>query len=164
MCPWIIGYESLTNQQLDVLKYAGSTQERQPDRHQFNSLFLTTTWVSRHQRGIANLDFNQARDDEVAVASAGPLCKSFAPRSRQTTTPAPHHSFLMGQMLFLTPNQQCESTESNTEGKTHSTLNNTFITIPRCKLWRATSTSWSTCTLFNVVCVISTTNNAKHQQ
>ena len=31
----------------------------------------------------------------VAVASAGPLCKS-APRSRQITTPTPHHSVFYG--------------------------------------------------------------------
>jgi len=35
------------------------------------------------------VDFNEARDDGVAVASAGP---SFAPRSSQITIPAPHHS------------------------------------------------------------------------
>ena len=38
-------------------------------------------------------------------------CKS-APRSRQITTPAPHHSkFFTGRMPFLPPNQQCQSTE-----------------------------------------------------
>jgi len=30
------------------------------------------TWVSRHQQGKTILDFNRARDDGVAVASAGP--------------------------------------------------------------------------------------------
>jgi len=35
-----------------------------------------------------------------------------APCSRQITTPALHHSILFaGQMLFLMPNQQCQSTE-----------------------------------------------------
>jgi len=29
-----------------------------------------TTWVSQHQK--TNVDFNEARDDWVAVASAGP--------------------------------------------------------------------------------------------
>jgi len=38
------------------------------------------------------------------------VCKS-APRSRQITTPAPHHSFFTGRMPFLPPNQQCQSTE-----------------------------------------------------
>ena len=39
------------------------------------------------------------------------ICKS-APRSRQTTMPAPHHSvFFTGQMPFLPPYQQCQSTE-----------------------------------------------------
>jgi len=37
-------------------------------------------------------------------------CKS-APRSRQITTPAPHHSVFTGRMPFLRPNQQRQSTE-----------------------------------------------------
>jgi len=40
--------------------------------HPFNSLFSRTTWVSRHQKGRTILDFNEARDDGVAVALAGP--------------------------------------------------------------------------------------------
>ena len=38
------------------------------------------------------------------------ICKP-APRSRQTTTPTPHHSFFTGRMPFLPPNQQRQSTE-----------------------------------------------------
>ena len=38
------------------------------------------------------------------------ICKS-APRSRQTTTPAPHHSVFTGRMPFLPSNQQHQSTE-----------------------------------------------------
>ena len=39
------------------------------------------------------------------------ICKS-APRSRQITTPAPHHSvYFTGRMPFLPPNQQRQSTE-----------------------------------------------------
>ena len=38
------------------------------------------------------------------------ICKS-ALRSRQITTPAPHHSFFTCRMPFLPPNQQCQSTE-----------------------------------------------------
>jgi len=37
-------------------------------------------------------------------------CKS-APRSRQITTPAPHHSVFTGRMPFLPPKQQRQSTE-----------------------------------------------------
>ena len=40
------------------------------------------------------------------------ICKS-APRSRQITTPAPHYSVFTGRMLFLPPNQQCQSSEGN---------------------------------------------------
>jgi len=53
------------------------------------------------------------RDDGVAVASAEPLYKSFAPRSRQVTMPAPHHSIFTGRMFFLTPNQQCQCTDGS---------------------------------------------------
>ena len=38
------------------------------------------------------------------------VCKS-APRSRQMTTPAPHHSVFYRPMPFLPPNQQRQSTE-----------------------------------------------------
>jgi len=60
-----------------------------------------------------NLDFNEARDNEVAVALAGPYANHFVYCSRQTTTPAPNHSVFTGRMLFLTPNQQCQSTGGN---------------------------------------------------
>jgi len=39
------------------------------------------------------------------------ICKQSAPRSRQITTPTPYHSIFTGRMLFLTPNEQCQSTE-----------------------------------------------------
>jgi len=39
------------------------------------------------------------------------MCKSFAPRFGQITMPASHHSIFTGRMLFLIPNQQCQSTE-----------------------------------------------------
>jgi len=36
---------------------------------------------------------------------------TFAPCSRQITTPTPHHLIFTGQMLFLTSEQQHQSTE-----------------------------------------------------
>ena len=39
------------------------------------------------------------------------ICKQSVPRSRQITTPTPHRSVFTGRMLFLTPNQQRQSTE-----------------------------------------------------
>ena len=41
------------------------------------------------------------------------ICKQSAPCSRQITTSTPHHSIFTGRMLFLMPNQQCQSTEGN---------------------------------------------------
>jgi len=40
------------------------------------------------------------------------ICKWFAPRSRQITTPVPHHSVFTGWMPFLPPNQHRQSTEA----------------------------------------------------
>jgi len=40
------------------------------------------------------------------------ICKS-APRSRQITMPAHHHSAFTGQVPFLVPNQRHQSTEGN---------------------------------------------------
>ena len=53
-----------------------------------------------------NLDFTEARDSDISWA----ICMS-APRSRQITTPAPHHSVFYRPDAFLPPNQQHQSTE-----------------------------------------------------
>jgi len=61
--------------------------------HPFNGLFSRTTWVSQYQKSKTSLDLNEARDDGVLECSgiSWSICK-YAPRSRQITTPTPHHS------------------------------------------------------------------------
>jgi len=49
--------------------------------------------VSRYQKGKTNLDFTEARDSQWQWHHLGHM--QSAPRSRQTTTPAPHHSELV---------------------------------------------------------------------
>jgi len=58
--------------------------------HPFNGPLSGTTRVSRYQKGKTNLDFTGARDSVWQWYQLG-MCKSAA-RSRQITTPAPHHS------------------------------------------------------------------------
>jgi len=58
--------------------------------HPFNGPLSGTTRVSRYEKGKTNLDFIGARDSEWQWHQLG-MCKS-APRSRQITTPASHHS------------------------------------------------------------------------
>ena len=41
------------------------------------------------------------------------ICKQSAPRSRQITTPTPHHSIFTGRMLFTTPNGTFEKWSRN---------------------------------------------------
>ena len=70
-----------------------------------------TSWVSRYHKGKTSLDLNEAGGDGVWGCSgiSWTICKQSASRSRQVTTPASHHSVCTGRMLFLTPNQQCQS-------------------------------------------------------
>jgi len=74
--------------------------------HPFNGPFSGTTRVSQYQKGNTNLDFT-----EETVSGSGISWAKSAPYSRQTTTPAPHHSVFTGRMPFLPPNQQRQSTE-----------------------------------------------------
>jgi len=61
-----------------------------PHTHPFNGPFSGTTRVSWYQKGKTNLDFTEARDSEWQWHQLA-ICKS-APRSREITTPATHHS------------------------------------------------------------------------
>ena len=85
--------------------------------HPFNGLFFRTTWVSQYQKGETCLDLNVARDDGVWGCSgiSWTICKQSAPHSRQITTPAPLQSIFPGRMVFLTTNQQCQSTEGKVQ-------------------------------------------------
>jgi len=71
---------------IDILpimhKFYGSATHTHP----FNSPFSGTTQVSRYQKDETSLDFTEARYSEWRW---NPLS---APRSKQITMPAPHHS------------------------------------------------------------------------
>jgi len=58
--------------------------------HTFNGPISGTNQVSWYQKGKTNLDFTEAMSGS-GISWA--ICKS-APRSRQITMPAPHHSVL----------------------------------------------------------------------
>ena len=63
---------------------------------------IKTIWILLKQKTVSGSGISWA------------ICKS-APRSRQITTPAPHHSDFTGRMPFLPPNQQRQSTEGTTK-------------------------------------------------
>ena len=67
-----------------------------------------TTHVSRYQKVPIWILLKQETVSGSGISWA--ICKS-APRSRQITTSAPHHSVSTGRMPFLPPNRQCQSTE-----------------------------------------------------
>ena len=74
--------------------------------HPFNCLFSRTTWKSRYQKGEkTSLDLNEAKDN-------GGLGMQWHQLDHMQTIcillhTEPHHT---GRMIFLTPNQQCQST------------------------------------------------------
>jgi len=93
--------------------------------HLFIGTLSRTTQVSRYQKGKINLDFTK----QETVSGSGiswAICKS-ATISKQTTTPAPHHSVFTGRMPFLLPNQQHQSTE----GKPVNQLNKNDFQIKK---------------------------------
>jgi len=80
--------------------------------HTFNGPFSGTTRrtrVSRYQKGQTNLDF--AEEETLSNSGISWAIYKSAPRSRQITTPSPHHSVFTDRMLFLPHNQQRQSTE-----------------------------------------------------
>ena len=80
--------------------------------HLFNGLFSRTTWVSRYQKGKISLDLNEARDHgDLGWQWRQPDRMQIICTPLQTTTSTRQHSIFTSQRLFLTPNQQCQSTE-----------------------------------------------------
>jgi len=71
-----------------------------------------TTQVSWYWKGKTKTNRNFLEQETVSGSGISwAICKS-APRPRQVTTPAPHHSlFYWLDMPFLPPNQQHPSTE-----------------------------------------------------
>jgi len=77
--------------------------------HPFNGPLSGTTRVSRYQKGKPILILLK-QETVTGSGISWAICKS-APCSRETTTPALHHSVFTGQMPFLLSNQQRQSTE-----------------------------------------------------
>jgi len=75
----------------------------QTHTHPFNGLFSRSTWLSQYDKGkrFWTLIKQWHQLDHMQL-----ICTSL-----QTATH--HHSFFIGQMLFLPPNQQRQSTEGN---------------------------------------------------
>ena len=76
----------------------------------FNGLLSRTTRIGRYQKDKPFWIFLKQRW-WVGSGISWTICKSSVPSSTQVTMPAPHHSFFMGRMLFLPPNQRCQRSE-----------------------------------------------------
>ena len=67
------------------------------------------------------------------------ICKQSAPCCRQITTSTPYHPIFTGQMLFLTPNKHCQSTEGTLRWCTFLICNSGAV--------NSTSPWWVTCSI-----------------
>jgi len=78
-----------------------------------HDLFSRTSCVSLHQKGETSLDLNEARDDGVwgrqwhQLDHMQTICTSLQTDNHMNTSALN----FAGWMLFLTPNQRCQSTE-----------------------------------------------------
>jgi len=77
--------------------------------HPFYGPLSGTTRVSRCQKGKTNLDFSEARDSEWQWHQLGHASLHLAADRQQRQYPTAQ--FFTGQMPFLSPNQQRQSTE-----------------------------------------------------
>jgi len=81
--------------------------------HLFNGLFARTTWISRYQKGKTSLDLNEAKDDKVLgwqwhqLDHMQTVCTLLQTDNHTNTSSLNFYR----PVLFLTPNQQCQSTE-----------------------------------------------------
>ena len=82
--------------------------------HPSNGLFSSTTWLSWYQKGKTSLDLNEARGDGVSGCSgiSWTICKQSAPRSRQRTTPTPHHSILQVECSSWCPTNSVKAPQA----------------------------------------------------
>jgi len=53
------------------------------------------------------------------------ICKQYAPRSRQITTPTPHQSIFTGQVLFLCPTNSDKALKATTATRIQNTKTET---------------------------------------
>jgi len=80
--------------------------------HTHLSAFCTGLSGSADTRKVKPIWILLKQETVSGISISWAICKS-ASRSRQITLPAPHHSSFTGQMPFLPPNQQHQSTEGN---------------------------------------------------
>ena len=81
--------------------------------HYYYNRLMDSFPVRRYQKGKTGRDLNEARGDGVLGWQWHQLdhMQTSTPHCRQITTPTPRHSIFTGCMPFLTPKQQCQSTE-----------------------------------------------------
>ena len=83
--------------------------------HPLNGLFSRTTRVSQYQKGKSSPDLNEARDDGVyrwqwhQLDHMQTICTLLQTDNHTNTSSLNVFTF---QMLFLMPDQQCQSTET----------------------------------------------------
>jgi len=89
--------------------------------HPFNGHFSGTTQLSRYQKGKTSLDFTEARDSEWQWHQLEHIqvCTSLQTDNHASTPPL----CFTGQMPFLPPNQQRQSTEGNLSSFDYSVIN-----------------------------------------
>ena len=104
--------KNLNSKKQSVLITSGLRWCTHTHTHPFNGSFSGTTRVGRYQKGKTSLDFTEARDSEWQWHQLGHMqvCISLQTDNHASTPPL---CFFTGQMPFLPPNQQHQSTEGS---------------------------------------------------
>jgi len=97
-----------------------------PEKGPLNGCVCVCTQLSRYQKGKTNLDFSEARDSEWQWHQLGNMqvCTLLQTDNDSSTPPL---SFFTGQMPFLPPNQQRQSTEDYSTIDLDSAAHHEFV-------------------------------------
>jgi len=102
----------------------------------YTCLTAGTTQVSRYQKSKTNQDFTEARDSEWQWHQQGHMqvCTS---RSRQITTPAPHHSvFLQAGCPSCRPTNSVRALKAKVSHDNFDNKQSMMMTMMTCKSFR----------------------------
>ena len=115
---WAVG-TTCTDRWLTLKECRCGSQNGRQNTHPFNGPLSTTTWVSQYQKGKTNLDFTEARDSEWQWHQLGhvQVCTLLQIDNHASTPPL---SFFTGQIPFLPPSQQRQSTEGRNGRQKHN--------------------------------------------
>jgi len=97
----------------------------------FSGLFSRTTWVSRYQKDKISPYLNETRDNGVqgCIGISYTTCKPISTLLQTDNHTNTSSVNFTGWMLFVTPNQQCQSIEGTVRANSKYECSSSYCTV-----------------------------------